>query len=341
MRRRLRFLSLVLVAALVGAGCTSSTSPSGSGSPDAVVETSAPPPAASPTPLPTPTGPRLTAPLAASSHFLLFVGGSLLTHAVTRIEGQDVDASGPRAVMNGAPTNPAEAVHAPSLSPDRTRVAYVQGRPDTVQTTAQGTLILQNVDGTGARVLVPGAAGSPAWSHDGKLIAFLHDGHNLAVMSADGSGRRNLDLALSVNPHLAWSPDGTKIAVGSGNPSRLAIVDVTAATFTYVGSGGVQQDNPAWSPDGKQLVYYQAGANALIMSNPDGTAARQFTVCIHPECIRDLEPSWSPDGLFIAFARFAPATAREGGEQIYLIRSTGGTPTKLTSGLEEHASPSW
>ena len=52
-------------------------------------------------------------------------------------------------------------------------------------------------------------------------------------------------------------------------------------------------------------------------------------------------PSWSPDGLFIAFARFAPATVREGGEQIYLIRSTGGTPTKLTSGLEEHASPSW
>src|ERR1700737_2574269 len=196
-RRWLPFLSLVLVAALAGPGCTSSPSPGGTGSPDAVVETS--PPAASPTPVPTPTGPPLTTSLAASSHFLLFVGGSLLTHAVTRIEGQDVDASGPRAIMNGAPTNPAEAVHAPSLSPDRTRVVYVQGPPGTVQTTAQGALILQNVDGTGARVLVPGPAGSPAWSPDGKLIAFLHDGHNLAVMSADGSGRRNLDVGLSVN----------------------------------------------------------------------------------------------------------------------------------------------
>jgi Tol biopolymer transport system component len=312
----------------------------GTGGPDAVVETSAPPPA-SPTPLPTPTGSPLTAGLAASSHFLLFVGGSLLTHAVTRIEGQDVDASGPRAVMNGAPTNPAEALHAPSLSPDRARVVYVQGPPGTLQTTAQGALILQNLDGTGARVLVPGAAGSPAWSPDGKRIAFLHDGHNLALISPDGSGRRDLDVALSVNPHLAWSPDGTRIAVGSGNPSRLAIVDLAAATFTYVGSGGVQQDNPAWSPDGKQLVYYQAGANALMMSNLDGSAARPLTVCIHPECIRDLEPAWSPDGLFIAFARFAPATAREGAVQIYLIRSTGGAPTKLTSGREEHASPSW
>ncbi|TMK43399.1 MAG: hypothetical protein E6G66_15435 [Actinobacteria bacterium] len=340
MRRRVPFQCVVVVAALVAAGCTSSPPPSGTAVPTDVVETSAAP-AASPTPLPTPTGAPLTAALAAARHFLIFVGGNLTTHAVTRIEGQDADASGPRAVMTGAPTNPAEAVHAPSLSPDRTRVVYVQGPPQTIQTTAQGALVLQNIDGSSARVLVPGPAGSPAWSPDGKLIAFLHDGHNLAVMSADGSGRRDLDVGLSVNPHLAWSPDGTKIAVGSGNPSRLTIVDVAAATFTYVGSGGIQQDNPAWSPDGKQLVYYQAGANALIVSNVDGTAARQLTVCVHPQCIRDLEPAWSPDGLFIAFARFVPATAREGTDQIYVIRSTGGTPTKLTSGLEEHASPSW
>src|SRR5204862_7610514 len=127
---------------------------------------------------------------AVARHFLVVLGGNRPPHAVTRVEGEDSDASGPRAVMNWAPADPAAAVHAPSLSPDHTRVVYVQGPPQTIHTTAQGSLILQDIDGSGARVLVPGPAGSPAWSPDGKLIAFLHDGHNRAVMSADGSGRR-------------------------------------------------------------------------------------------------------------------------------------------------------
>lgn len=339
MRRRLPFLCL-LPAAIVAAGCTSSPVPTGTGSPTGVVQTSSPSPSVLP-PLPTPTGPPLTAAIAAAPRFLLYVGGTLGSHAVTRIEGRASDGSQTQAVMTGAPTNPAEAVHAPSLSPDRTRVVYVQGPPDTIQTTAQGALIIQNVDGTGARVLVPGSNGSPAWSPDGARIAFLHDGHNLALIAADGSGRRNLDLGLSVNPHVAWSPDGSKIAVGAGNPSRLAVVDLAAATFSLIGAGGVQQDNPAWSPDGRQLVYYQAGANALILSNPDGSAPRQLSVCSVTDCIRDLEPAWSPDGLFIAFSRFKPASAREGGQQIFVIPSVGGTPTQLTSGREEHASPTW
>ena len=65
MRRRVPFLCVVVVAALVAAGCTSGPSPAGTASPTDVVETSAAPPA-SPTPLPTPTGPPLTAALAAA-----------------------------------------------------------------------------------------------------------------------------------------------------------------------------------------------------------------------------------------------------------------------------------
>ncbi|HKN49720.1 MAG TPA: hypothetical protein VJ010_05790, partial [Actinomycetota bacterium] len=78
MRRRVSFLCVVVVAALIAAGCTSSPSPVGTAGPTDMVETSAAP-SASPAPLPTPTGPPLTAALAASRHFLIFVGGNLTT----------------------------------------------------------------------------------------------------------------------------------------------------------------------------------------------------------------------------------------------------------------------
>ena len=291
--------------------------------------------------VPTPTGPALTPAMAKAAHFLLFVGGSLSDQAVTRIEGRDADGAANVAVVGGVPTDTAQAVHAPALSPDRTKVLFVQGPPATIQTTAQGSLMVANVDGTGARVLLSGAVGSPAWSPDGSRIAFLHDGHHLAVMGADGSGRREVGPDLAPNPNLAWSPDGTKIAAGAGNPSRLAIVDVATGTWSAFGPGGAQQDNPAWSPDGRQLVYYQGGANGLVVANADGTGARQLTTCLTAGCIRDLEPSWSPDGLYIAFSRFGPGSATEGDQQVFVVRAAGGEPVPVTSGREEHASPTW
>src|SRR5262249_10068266 len=63
---------------------------------------------------------------------------------------------------------------------------------------------------------------SPAWSADGKRIAFLRSmsapnfryDNDVFVMNADGSDQRRLTLFGNVffpNPP-AWSPDGTKIA---------------------------------------------------------------------------------------------------------------------------------
>ena len=87
-----------------------------------------------------------------------------------------------------------------------------------------GALVLQNIDGSGARVLVPGPAGSPAWSPDGKLIAFLHDGHNLAVMSADGSGRRCRPASTLSGPR---SPTAAAGAPATRSPSRSSSLRTT------------------------------------------------------------------------------------------------------------------
>ena len=57
---------------------------------------------------------------------------------------------------------------------------------------------------------------------------------------------------------------------------------------------------PAWSPDGKQLVFtgYDGGISDLYIVNADGTGYRQLT----DDRYADLHPVWSPDGTTIAFA---------------------------------------
>ena len=57
--------------------------------------------------------------------------------------------------------------------------------------------------------------------------------------------------------------------------------------------------NPAWSPDGKQLVFtgLDQGVSDLFTVNTDGTGLRRLTDDRHA----DLHPAWSPDGQTIAF----------------------------------------
>jgi TolB protein len=98
--------------------------------------------------------------------------------------------------------------------------------------------------------------------------------------------------------------------------------------------GNTEQYHPAWSPDGKWLVY--GAGNALVVSAIDGSATRQLTTCAWPPCSQDVDPAWSSDGAEIAFAR-----SIAGVRQILVVSSQGGQPRQLTTGPDEHAFPSW
>ena len=74
-----------------------------------------------------------------------------------------------------------------------------------------------NADGSGQRRLTRNPAEDiiPAWSPDGRKIAFEWRRPGIYVMNADGSGKRL--LTRNGVRSLVWSPDGRKIAFTGGD----------------------------------------------------------------------------------------------------------------------------
>jgi Tol biopolymer transport system component len=98
----------------------------------------------------------------------------------------------------------------------------------------------------------------------------------------------------------AWSPGGDRLALAGDSPSRIAVAESDGSGLTELPRGDAQDDQPAWSPDGEELVFRRSGAGGadLWIMDADGTNQHQLTS--GPE--GDSEPVWSVDGL-IAFTR--------------------------------------
>jgi Tol biopolymer transport system component len=336
--------AVALAAVLVAlAGCSAGSPGAAPSSPGVPPSLPAPSPAPTPSaPIPAPTGTALTAAVAAAPHFLLSLAGNLSDFSVTAVEGQNLDNQDqPTAVLGGAPVTAGDALYSPSLSPDRSKVVYVEAPVAALASPANdggGTLVVEDVDGTHARAVASGDNVSPVWSPDGRQIAFVRAGA-LWVMNADGSGAHALGINLSVNYYLSWSPDGTQLAVAAGQPSRVYAVTLATGAAVPVGSAA-QESTPAWSPDGKQLVFTEGATSSLYVADVASGAVTRLTTCTNP-CAEDTQPAWSPDGALIAFVRFTGGGAQPGTEQIYVVPAAGGTPQEVTAGPVEHAFPNW
>ena len=103
--------------------------------------------------------------------------------------------------------------------------------------------------------------GAPVVSPDGKHVAFfsLRGGHGAEyVVSTDGSGLRQVTPPIDVQPNVAWSPSGSRLAVLGGAGQGTGSIHLAAP------GGGVWQlvvgvDRPqalvGWSPDGGRIAY--------------------------------------------------------------------------------------
>jgi hypothetical protein len=158
----------------------------------------------------------------------------------------------------------------------------------------------------------------PQWSPDGQQIVFsLHPPENpdlgrAYIMSVDGSGLRRLSkfeprIATVDEGHLAWSPDGTRVAFGkwlndpnSGDPGVRPVTVVNVASGEEHEVGLINPNGYhgwAWSPDGTSILEVPAAPAA-------GEDADQVIV-IDAETGEITRPGWTT-GSAPTWQRVAP-----------------------------------
>ncbi len=131
-------------------------------------------------------------------------------------------------------------------------------------------------DGTGLRTIVGGTWHpiETAVSPDGSTIAYSSDkgGYDarLWLVNADGSGARTIGPTFGAGTP-SWSPDGSHIAFTGDNANgKVFTIAADGSDLETVVPGGLF---PAWSPNGRWLVYLREGAPSgdLERAHIDGT----------------------------------------------------------------------
>ena len=188
----------------------------------------------------------------------------------------------------------------PVWSPDGRKLAFVLTERESLREGNRYREVLYtiNADGSGLTRMFAGMdtptggiMGSPAWSPDGKSLAFAHwsrdDGTKLYTIDPDGSGLRAMtDEAVSSpksNADLSWSPDGSSLLFPLEGTKAVHVIKADGSDIRTIRAPG--SDIPrfggrfgtSWSPDGSRIAMAHVDWNATdILSTvaPDGSDLR-------------------------------------------------------------------
>lgn len=182
---------------------------------------------------------------------------------------------------------------------------------------------------------------APTISPDGTLLAYTSRGRGSWDIYVQRIGGRN-PILVAGDPERqesspSFSPDGQRLAFHEEDADGgLFIIGATGESLRRLTDAGF---HPAWSPDGRSIVYCTEAIAERGPSGRMGTSAL-WVVDVdagRPRKIDDgdaVQPAWSPSGARIAFGGSV-------GRDLYTVPAAGGVRVPVVQDAALDWSPAW
>jgi hypothetical protein len=206
--------------------------------------------------------------------------------------------------------NPSRAVPLIAAWPDGTRVEVeLLAAEDYAKNPLQKGLQWQFVVDYGslgageARILTREGGIEPAWSPDGRSIAYVVEGtgRSLHVIDAETTQSRPVPVEIAGVATPAWSPDGSTLAVSglaAGGLHDVFLVAVGGGPARNITRGAGDHADPVWLPGGR-IGFTRSGR--LWSAKSDGSDVS--LLYDDHEGAQALRPQLAPDGKSVLFTR--------------------------------------